>query len=186
MASSGIIPAGTYRGKLVKVGELQVAGENDTPFYAVECVITEDGEYKNRRLSWDAWMGPNSRRRTYQAFQGSGCAFKDKAGNDDPENFDGLGTIEQDLQIEHETYTPKATDAEPNPAERTVAKVAFVNNGPMGRKGKPVDEAKKRALLDSFKADLVAARTGQSGPDAQGNEVGKDGVLRDKKGNKLY
>lgn len=184
MAGDKLIPVGTYRGKLISVSDILDSPVKGTPYFNVDCEITEEGDYKGRRLIWSAYVPPNSAasQRTFQALLGSG--WNEMLDG----KWTGLGTKDQEFEIEHETYTPDATEANPNPKTITRARIKWVNNGPRGLTGKPVDSERKKSLFAAFAGDIQRAKTGSVETEvaADGSKVDKDGNLVDKSGKKLY
>ncbi len=172
--TTGLIPEGTYRGKLVKLGPIQKSKEKGTLYWNVECVITEEGEWKGKRVFWSAFLTPDTRVRTYEAFVASGCTFPNK----DSSNFEGFGTEEVDLVIGQDT--PPATEKFPNPKPYNV--VNFVNRPRRGKPGIPVEESEAKAILgsDDMKAALAAALEGN-------RQAGQDtGPVDPKTGKKMF
>lgn len=184
MAGERHVPAGTYRGKLIKVSELMESKEKGTPFLNVEGEITEEGDYKGRRLIWTAFLTPNSStaQRSLQALRGSGW-------NEELDGkWTGVGSVEQQFEIEQETYTPDPTAANPNPKTGTRSRIAWVNSGPRGLVGNAVGAEKSKSILSGLAGDLNRVKTGSVATEAaaDGSRVDEEGNLVDKAGKKLY
>jgi hypothetical protein len=178
----GLPPDGAeLRGHICSVGPLEEVGDKKTPFRSVVFKVDEDGPWKGRGFSWTAWFTDAAMVRTYEVFLQSGCTF----ANGEDDFVPGLGTKEQVAVMEREEpFTPEKTAENPNPRTIYRVRVKFINRGVQGMRGEAVSDGRKAVLKPTFQSALQKARTGDrsTGPDAQGNAVGKDGQLRDASG----
>ncbi len=171
---SHLIPDGTYLGRMLSATPI-ISENKGTRGYEIVCQIEENGPYKGKKLINNSWMTAETEVRTLLALGYGGCTFP----KDDIMDTSGVDTNEVAFVIDHEEYTPKATEANPNPKMTTRNVVQWINKGLGGRAGKPVEDtpAARQAFNDAHKGALALARQGRSA------EGGAD-VPKDKKSGK--
>jgi len=167
------IEAGHYKA-VVEEPEIRVSAKKEQPCIHATIRITEDGPHKGTRLPWEGWLTDSAAERTIKSMAFAGCTFPPQEGSEDPdlENFEGCGSVEVDVQIEIEEYTPEATEQNPNPRTSRRPRVAFINPlGGEGRTSKRI-EPEQRTMIAKTWAGTVAkvlAERSNASASAQGD-----------------
>jgi hypothetical protein len=160
---ASIIPVGYYRA-VVENPKIAASTKKDTPCINATVRIVEDGPHKGLRLNWEGWLTENAGKRTIQSLIYAGCTFPEdpETGAPNLEDFTGCGSQEVEVVIEHEEYTPEATEANPKPKTSKRPRVEFINPIGASRATKDVDEGTKKMIASSFGGMISQVKKEQS------------------------
>lgn len=147
--STNDVPQGIYRGRAVSAREM-LSGKKETDFYEILCEITEEGEYKGRRLACQVWFTTeeNATRalRTLQT-----CGWD----GGDISKLEGFGSVDVDLDIQLDPV--RENPDKPGEFYPQKTRVAFINecgSTAIGREMNAVEKDKFHLRLEALKVKL--------------------------------
>jgi len=162
---ANLIPDGIYRGVAVTC-DFQKSGKQGTDMMAVVCEITQEGNFKGRRLQHEGYFKDDEKsKRCLQTLMSCGWDGNDLLAVTGPvgSNRGGFGTREVDLVVQSEEPQPK-DDGGWYPWKN---RIAFINEPGSGAIGQSMTEQEKiqfTARLMGIKDQVVAAQKGKAGP----------------------
>jgi hypothetical protein len=186
-----MIEAGHYKA-VIEDPEIRMAANKDTPCFHAMGKITEEGPHRNLRLPWEGWLTESAAKRSIQSLTFAGCTFPPLPGETDLnlEDFTGCGSVEVDVTVEVEEYTPEKSEANPNPRMSKRARIAFINPIGEGRSTRKIDADQRKMIAKGFAAlamQVISERggAGKAGGDASFDTKAIEGGAKPA-GKKLY
>lgn len=175
-----MLEPGHYKCKLEDAEIRASSTDKSTPCFFVMVHILE-GANKGERLPHELWLTDKAITRSVKTMAHSGCTFPPDpaSGSDEPdlENFEGFGTKEMMVEIEHEEYQPEATTEQkaknetPKPIRRPAVK--YLNPMGFSNTTKRIDKAQQKMIAKSWagsaKAALAELRSGKGSTSGGGN-----------------
>lgn len=140
---SDLVPADRYTARAIAPGRIEdfIITNKDETNYGVQvmCTITE-GPHKGRTVPWVKWFpkkdDPKQVADMIERLVTAGARCK----NGDIRDYEGLGSVEFSITVEHEEYNGK-----------TRARVAWINRLSAGRAA-DVNKPALKSMLDKFAA----------------------------------